>query len=117
MAGVAAKGHDPRLDKALKYRQRQLSIYEAAFSKDDPFLAETVRELAEIYAALGDSATAKRLTDRELSLLNAKQVWQSEEEMVKYEVRQSRLLLRFDEADQRAEMYRTTHPGSMLKVQ
>jgi hypothetical protein len=116
-AGAASDQPDPRFEKALSYGRRQLSIYEQAFGKDDPWLADTVEKLAEIYDWMGNSEAARPLHDRALNMRQAPRVPQSEEDEVKYEVRQLRLLLRFDEADERAELYLTHHPGSTLKVE
>jgi hypothetical protein len=114
-AGVAGDLRDPRLDKALAYGLRQLSIYEQAFGKDDPWLSDTLGKLADVYQAMNDPGTARTLRDRAASLRKAELPVSSEEDLLKYQVRQLRLLLRFDEADDLVETYRTRHPESRLK--
>ena len=116
-AGAASDQPDARFEKALSCVRRQLTIYEQAFGKDDPLVADTVERMAEIYDWMGDLEAARPLHDRAMNMGQTPRVFQSEEDEVIYEVRHLRLLLSFDEADARAELYLTQHPGSTLKLE
>ena len=107
---------DPRVEKALAYRLRELSIYEQAFGKDDPWLAEIIDKLAEIYAYSNDQEKVREFRERAETLRAAKLPVRSEEELVQDQARQLRSVLRFDEAeDMLDEEYRALHPGPQVK--
>ena len=115
-AGIAPRA-DPRFERAIAYRRRELTIYERTFGADDPWLVQTIRELADIYQSMDDTATAHSLYDRALKMDKAGRPEQSEEGLVKYEVKQLRFLLRFDEADDKVELYKAHHPESTLRLE
>lgn len=101
---------DARLDKAISYVQRELNLYEAAFGKEDPILANSLSRLAELLWVKGSEKEAKPLDERASALREAQLLSQNSEQSMKQEVKQLRAFLRFEDAEEEFENFKKLHP-------
>ncbi|BDC52644.1 hypothetical protein F183_A49590 [Bryobacterales bacterium F-183] len=100
---------DARLDKAIGFTRRELTIYEKAFGAEDPILANTLARLGEMYWVKGAEAEAKALDGRATVLRSAQMVGLAPEVTLQQEVKQLRAFLRFEDADEELEIFKKLH--------
>jgi hypothetical protein len=99
-----------RLDKAIELANRELSLYEKAFGKDDPILINTLSRVAEMHWVKGQEKEAKQLDLRAGGLREAQLISQTPETTMKQEVKQLRAFLRFEDADEEFDVFKKLHP-------